>query len=115
MATNMNNLTSAQRGVVNQIIAIGNQLGASNDVIMAAVNIANAESAFDPTQHNAALPTSKNYAYGLYEFIPETWNRLWGQFTAANSSNPLSSMTASAAWKNPDPAAQIQINGVRLD
>jgi hypothetical protein len=115
MATNMNQLIPEQQAVVNKIIAAGQQLGASNTVIMAAVNIANAESAFGPTKNNGASPTSKNYAFGLYEFIPETWNRLWGQFTAANPDNALSSMSAFDAWQSPDPSAQIQVMYAELN
>jgi Transglycosylase SLT domain len=97
VATDMNQLTQAQLDIVNQIIAIGIQLGLPNTVIMAAVNIANAESAFNPDANNGLLPTNPNFAYGLFEFIPETWNRLWSQFTAANPDNPISSMTALVA------------------
>lgn len=47
MASNMKNLTSAQQAIVNKIITTGQQLGAPNVVIQAAVNIANAESDFN--------------------------------------------------------------------
>ncbi|MBU1214987.1 MAG: hypothetical protein KKF58_05825 [Gammaproteobacteria bacterium] len=57
MATNINQLTPEKRAIVNQIIAIGKQLGASNDFIMAAVNIANAESAFRPIADNGISPS----------------------------------------------------------
>ncbi len=102
MALNMNNLTSAQQAIVNQIIATGQQLGTPNIVIQAAINIANAESAFNPLAPN---PTTT--AYGLFQYVDSTWSSSWSRFVSSNPSNPLSRMSASIARDNPD--AQIQV------
>ena len=73
MSTNMNNLRSEQLAILNKIIVAGQQLGASNTVIMAAVNIANAESDFTASRGN---PNST--AFGLFQYTNTTWNEQWG-------------------------------------
>jgi len=106
MATNMNSLSPAQQAMVDKIIASGQQVGAPNVVIQAAVIIANAESDFDSNQ-----PGKTSHAYGLFQYMDTvktpTWTNSWRSFVRKNPSNPLSKMTVSAAKKDVD--AQIQV------
>jgi trimeric autotransporter adhesin len=106
MATPMNQLTPAQQAIVNQIIAAGQQLGVSNEVIMAAVNFANAESAFKP---DAPGPTPGTTIYGLYQYSTDTWNREYAAYIKANPDSPLAlaGTSASAARNNVDAMIQV--------
>ena len=84
MATDMNKLTAAQQEMVNRIIIAGQQLGMSDQVIMAAINFANAESDFDPTRPG---PTPNTTIYGLYQYSDATWNSRYSAYIKANPSS----------------------------
>ena len=92
MAVNMNSLTPSQLDIVNQIITQGQALGAPDVVIEALINMANAESNFDPS-----APNSTSSAFGLFQYIDSTWASSWANFVQNNPNNPLSQMTANDA------------------
>ncbi|WP_157771973.1 calcium-binding protein [Ralstonia solanacearum] len=98
----MINLTPGQRAVVDKIIISGMQMGVSAEVIEAAVNIANAESSFNPIAQN-----SSTSAYGLFQYINGTWSAAWSSFQSKNPDDPLASLSSSNARSNVD--AQIKV------
>ena len=62
MASDMNRLTPNQSNIMNDIIDQGHSLGAPNVVIEALINMANAESDFNPLAEN-----QQSSATGLFQ------------------------------------------------
>lgn len=102
MATDMTKISQQQQSIVNQIIQTGRNIGASDRVIQAAVNIANAESDLGVNLRN---PTST--AYGLFHYIDETWDASWNKFVKLNPSDPMANRSADDARDSA--AAQIKV------
>ena len=100
MAVDMTKLSLGQQQKVNKIIDAGKKLGVPDVVIQAAVNIANAESTFDP-----ALKSKSTSAYGMFQYIDSTWNSSWNSYV---KSNPTSSLLVVPAPRE-DVDAQIAV------
>lgn len=84
MSTNINKLGPKQQAVLNNIIEYGQRINASNRVIQAAVNFANAESTFDPTE------TSPSEKYkGLFQYDDKTWVASYNDFIKRNPVDSL--------------------------
>ncbi len=99
MATSMNNLTPDQLNIVNQIIDQGHAIDAPNIVIEALINMANAESDFNPLAAN-----SQSSATGLFQYITSTWASSWANYVQANPDSPLANMPADQAILSPEAA-----------
>ncbi len=105
MAANLNNLTPVQQAMVNQIIQTGVSNGDNLEVIQAAVNIANAESDFNPLAQNPG-----STAFGLFQYIDATWREKWSAFQVENPDGPLSILSSDAARENPDAQIALMYN-----
>lgn len=52
MSCNMTKISDKQLDIINRIIRTGKAIGANDDIIYVAINIANAESNFNPNEKN---------------------------------------------------------------
>ncbi|NWA05925.1 beta strand repeat-containing protein [Pseudomonas gingeri] len=104
----MSALNANQLNMANKIIVEGIKAGEPAVVIQAAVLIAFSESSL-----GERLQTEGHSATGVFQFQPASWQPLWNNFVLANPDNPLSSLSAADAIKNPN--AQIQIMYKNLD
>ena len=84
MPTNINKLDPKQQAVLNNIIEYGQRINASDRVIQAAVNFANAESTFNPSD----VSTTGKYK-GLFQYDDKTWV---GDFNDYIQKNPVDSL-----------------------
>ncbi len=84
MPTNINKLDLEQQAVLNNIIEYGQRINASDRVIQAAVNFANAESTFKPSETS---PTGKYK--GLFQYDDETWDGSFNYYIKKNQVDSL--------------------------
>lgn len=84
MSTDINKLGPKQQAVLNNIIEYGQRINASDRVIQAAVNFANAESTFNP---RGTSPSGKYK--GLFQYDNKTWVASYNDFIKKNQVDPL--------------------------
>jgi len=108
MANKIKALTLDQQHTLNQIVSTGIEMNANSEIIEAAVNIANAESTFNPEISNKETKAS-----GLFQYTAATWDAGWRKFQRTHADNLLSSMSSGdALW---DSRAQIQVMYQKLN
>ena len=98
MALDMTRLNQSQQLMANKIIDAGRKLGVPDVLLQAALNIANAESSFNPSA-GATTTTAK----GMFQYIDATWQSAWNNYSKSNPSSPLVNLS------NPRSDADAQI------